>query len=252
MDNQTTSLKPLGLLEAIASASHAPTLTELTTFVGQPKATVHRWLKVLEAAGLVQRTPDGRRYELAARASRLALSILANTPGSTLRHDILQRTVERLGEACNLTVLNGTGVIYIDRVESVWPLRITFQAGSRVPVHCTASGKLFLALMPPTKRNRLLDGIMLERFTENTLTDRLALESEFVSIRKQRYALDREEYLPGLICLAVPIYWGNSRSRRCVAALALQAPAMRLSCDDAAEKLPVLRDAADALAATLE
>lgn len=231
---------------------HAPTLTEMTAILGQPKATLHRWLGTLEAAGLVQRTPDGRRYELAARASRLALSILANKPGSALRHGILQRTVGRLGESCNLTVLNGTEVAYIDRVESVWPLRVTFQAGSRVPVHCSASGKLFLALMPPAKRDRLLDGLALERFTANTLANRRALTAELASIRRQRYALDREEYLAGLVCLAVPIFQGSGRGRSCVAALALQAPATRLSCDGAVEKLPVLREAAEALAATLE
>lgn len=251
MDGRTPLLKPLGLLETIASAAHAPTLADLTASVGQPKATLHRWLATLESAGLVQRTPDGRRYELAARASRLALSILSNAPGSALRHDILRRTVERLGESCNLTVLDGTGVTYVDRVESLWPLRITFQAGSRVPVHCSASGKLFLAFMPPARRDRLLGLITLERFTDTTLTDRAALEAELESIRSRRYALDREEYLAGLVCVAVPVYQGG-RSRRCVAALALQAPTMRLSCDRAVEKLPVLREAADALAATLE
>lgn len=252
MDDRATLLKPLGLLEVIAAAPHASTLAELTVAVGQPKPTVHRWLATLEAAGLVQRTPDGRRYELAARASRLALSILTNKPGSALRHDILQRTAGTLGESCNLTVLDGTGVTYIDRVEAVWPLRITFQAGSRVPVHCSASGKLFLALMPPAQRDRLLGAVTLERFTDNTLTERLALEGELASIRNQHYALDREEYLPGLICLTVPIFQRGRRGRSCVAALALQAPVMRLSCEGAIERLPVLREAADALAATLE
>lgn len=246
------SLKPLGLLEVIASLPHAATLSELTTATGEPKPTVHRWLGTLEEARLVQRTPDGRRYELAARSSRLAFAILANGPGGAIRHAILEQTVRRLGESCNFTVFTGSEVTYLDRVESVWPLRVTFQPGSKVPAHCSASGKLFLALMPPAKRDLILANLALERFTGNTVPDRATLKSELATIRRQRYALDREEYMLGLVCLAVPIVQGQGRSRRCVAALALQAPVMRLSCEGALEKLPVLRDAAQSLAATLE
>ena len=252
MDETSTLLRPLGLLEAIAGIGHAPTLAELTTLAHQPKPTLHRWLSTLEAAGLVQRTPDGRRYELGARASRLAFSILANAPGTALRHEILERTVGTLGESCNLTVLNGTEVTYLDRVESVWPLRVTLQPGSKVPAHCSASGKLFLALMPAAKRERVLRELTFARLTENTLTERGALDRELVEIRRRRYALDREEFLPGLVCLAVPILRGEGRARACVAALALQAPVMRLSWEDALTRLPILQDAADALAATLD
>ena len=247
-----TSLKPLGLLEVIASLPHAPTLRELTAATGEPKPTLHRWLGTLTAADLVQRTPDGRRYELAPRSSRLAFAILANGPGGAVRHAILEQTVQRLGESCNFTVFTGTEVTYLDRVESHWPLRVTFQPGSKVPAHCSASGKLFLALMPPARRDLILDNLALERFTENTASDRAALESGLAAIRRGRYALDREEYMLGLVCLAVPIMQGQGRSRRCVAALALQAPVMRLSCEGALDRLPVLRDAAESLAATLE
>jgi DNA-binding IclR family transcriptional regulator len=106
--------------------------------------------------------------------------------------------------------------------------------------------------MPPARRDLILDNLALERFTDNTVPDRAALESELAAIRRQRYALDREEYMLGLVCLAVPVMQGQGRSRRCVAALAVQAPVMRLSCEGALEKLPVLLDAAESLSATLE
>jgi DNA-binding IclR family transcriptional regulator len=218
----------------------------------QPKATLHRWLANLESAGLVQRTLDGRGYELGLRASRLAFSILANKSGSALRHEILQRVAKEVGETCNLTVLHGTQVTYLDRVESKWPLRITFQPGSNVPVYCSASGKLFLALMPPAKRKLILQELRLERLTENTLTDGEDLLEELAVIRKNQYALDREEFLTGLVCVATPVFQGVGRSRTCVAALALQAPIARISCDQMLAKLPILQSAARALASTLE
>ena len=82
-----------------------------------------------KTAGLLQRTLDGRRFELAPRASQLAFSILGNRPGGTIRHEILQRVVQEVGEACNLTVLDGTQVTYLDRVEAEWLLRIIVSTG---------------------------------------------------------------------------------------------------------------------------
>lgn len=251
MDDWSGALKPLGLLETVAGIQHPATLAELSENVGVPKPTMHRWLASLEVAGLLQRTPDGHHYELAPRASKLAFSILSNRPGGTIRHEILKRVVQEVGEACNLTVLDGTEVTYLDRVESTWPLRITFQQGSKVPAYCSASGKLFLALMQPAKRNALLRQLPLERMTASTVTNTSELLMELTQIRRDGYALDREEFLSGLVCLAVPIYQQRGRLRTCVAALAIQAPVTRMSHADLLTKLPILQKAAAALAATL-
>ncbi|WP_336492300.1 IclR family transcriptional regulator [Methylobacterium nigriterrae] len=243
------ALKAFGLLETIAAMDHAPTLAELTELTSLPKPTLHRWMSMLEGADLVRRMPDGRRYELAARATSLAFAILSNNPGSTQRHQILQRVARDLGESCNLTVLQGGEVMYLDRVEAALPLRVAFQRGSRVPAHCSASGKMFLALMAPTKRERLLGTLSLDRHTPNTLTDPGALQAELTAIRRQGYALDDEEFLTGLFCIAVPVF--GRTGRECLAALALQAPVVRLSRENAVERLPNLQAAAEALAVTL-
>ncbi|WP_424627757.1 IclR family transcriptional regulator [Bradyrhizobium sp. SYSU BS000235] len=244
-------LKPLALLETVAGMQHPATLAELATGMSVPKPTMHRWLASLEDAGLLQRTLDGRRYELAPRASQLAFAILANKPNGAVRHEILRNVVRDVGEACNLTILDGTHVTYVDRVESTWPLRITFQQGSKVPAYCSASGKLFLAMMPPAKRDPLLRQIVLERLTENTLTESSALMSELNEIRRDGFALDREEFMSGLVCLAVPIYQKKGKARSCVAALAIQAPVTRLPLAQIQTKLPILQKAAETLAETL-
>lgn len=243
------ALKAFGLLETIAAMDHPPTLAELTEAANLPKPTLHRWLAMLEGAELIRRMPDGRRYELAARATALAFSILSNNPSSTQRHQVLERVVRELGESCNLTILDGGEVMYLDRVEATLPLRVAFQKGSRVPVHCSASGKIFLAMMSPARRERILSTLALERYTANTRTDPAVLSEELGRIRKQGYAFDDEEFLSGLFCIAVPII--DKNRRECVAALALQAPVVRVSSKNAAERLPVLRAAADILAATL-
>ena len=246
------ALKPLALLEAVAALQHPASLAELAVNVGVPKPTMHRWLGSLEDAGLIQRTLGGRRYELAPRASQLAFSILSNHPGGAIRHEILRRVVHEISEACNITVLDGTQVTYLDRVESKWPLRVTFQQGSKVPAYCSASGKLFLALMQPAKRDVALSEMTFERFTDNTVTDKETLVRELSEIRRDGYALDREEFLEGLVCLAVPIRHHKSRNNSCLAALAIQAPVSRMSQAEMLTKLPILKSAAMDLSATID
>ena len=72
------------------------------------------------------------------------------------RHAVLRHLVDELGESCNITTLSGSEVVYLDRVETAAPLRFYLHPGSRVPVHCSASGKVFLAQMSAAQRRRLL------------------------------------------------------------------------------------------------
>ena len=104
-------------------------------------------------------------------------------------------------------------------------------------------------MMPPAKRDRLIGTLTLERYTANNLTDADALRSELGRIKRDGYAFDDEEYLSGLFCVAVPIF--DHSGRECIAALALQAPVVRVARANAVERLPTLKEAAEALAVTL-
>ena len=154
-----------------------------------------------------------------------------------------------MGESCNLTALSGAEVVYLDRVEAAFPLRLELRPGTRVPAHCSASGKLFLAWMAARQRRALLDGLTLTRYTAHTLTERKALESELDAIRRDGYSVDAEEFVEGLVCVAVPVFAPGHRKVRC--ALALQAPAARMTLVQARLQLPRLQVAAQALARTL-
>ncbi len=137
-------------------------------------------------------------------------------------------------------------MVYLDRVETAAPLRFYLHSGSRVPAHCSASGKLFLAQMNPAQRRRLLAHGPLEAYTAKTLTDLQGLEQEFERVGRDGYSIDNEEFLPGLLCIAVLVPNPSGRSNLGVA---VQAPIMRLTPDKAQQLLPALQRAAVALAA---
>jgi len=117
--------------------------------------------------------------------------------------------------------------------------------GSRVPLHCSAIGKLFLALAPASRRQRLLRAVELRLYTEHTITDRGRLAAELAQIRKEQVSFDRQEFLLGVICAAVPVI---DRNGELLAAVAVQAPVARMMVETARGHLPTLRRAAAELA----
>jgi DNA-binding IclR family transcriptional regulator len=244
INGDTPTLRLFSLLEVVASKDQPFTLQDVVEETGLPKPTLHRMLQQLESAGLLQRAGDGRRYGAGARLRRLAENLLLNSIHPGAQHAVLRRLVDEIGESCNLTSLSGSEVVYLDRVETAAPLRFALQAGSRVPAHCSASGKLFLAEMTPTQRRRLLANAPLEAYTPKTITDLDALEEEVKRVKRQGFAIDNEEFLPGLLCVAVLVPAASGRSNLCVA---VQAPIMRMTPDKALQTLPPLQRAAQAL-----
>ncbi len=243
INGDTPTLRLFALLEVVASKDQFFSLQKLAEETDIPKPTLHRMLQQLESAGLLERSGDGRQYGTGVRLRKLAESLLLNDTFHGARHGVLRALVNEVGESCNLTALSGSEVMYLDRVETPAPLRFYLHSGSRVPVHCSASGKLFLAGMTPSQRQRLLAHAPLEAFTPKTLTDLDALEEEIKQVRRQGFALDNEEFLPGLMCVAVLVPNPSGRSNLCVA---VQAPIMRLTPDKALGLLPALQRAADA------
>ncbi|MDN3520349.1 IclR family transcriptional regulator, partial [Halomonas ramblicola] len=241
LDGDTPTMRLLSLLEVIAEKDQFFTLQGLVEETGLPKPTLHRMLQQLEATGMLQRDGDSRQYGPGVRLRRLAENLLLNNTVQGARHAVLQRLVEEVGESCNITALSGNEVLYLDRVETTAPLRFYLHPGSRVPVHCSASGKLFLAQMSPAQRKRLLAPVALERFTPNTLTDLDALEEEIGRVRQDGYAFDDEEFLPGLLCIAVLVPGHKGRSNLGVA---IQAPVMRMTPEKGLQCLPALQRAA--------
>lgn len=243
INGDTPTLRLFALLEVVASKDQFFSLQKLAEETDIPKPTLHRMLQQLESAGLLERSGDGRQYGTGVRLRKLAESLLLNDTFHGARHGVLRALVNEVGESCNLTALSGSEVMYLDRVETPAPLRFYLHSGSRVPVHCSASGKLFLAGMTPSQRQRLLAHAPLEAFTPKTLTDLDALEEEIKQVKRQGFALDNEEFLPGLMCVAVLVPSPSGRSNLCVA---VQAPIMRLTPDKALGLLPALQRAADA------
>lgn len=196
---------------------------------------------------MLARDPMARGVTVGPRLARLALNALLASSEDGPRRRILRSVVDEAGETCTLTVMDGDEVLCLDRVESTNPLQVQLYAGSRVPLHCTASGKLFLAFLAKAKRRKLLHAVALKPHTGNTIVELPALENELDGIRKAKLSIDNEEYLPGLAAMAVPIF--DARGTVC-AALSLNAPAARMQTSDV-QKIGALQKGANAMSSFL-
>lgn len=244
----SSTLRAFALLEQIATSDESLSLEELTRASGLPKPTVHRILQLLMRGGLVERQSLDRRYVAGRRLCALSLAVQMRSPRRSERRAILARLVETIGETCNFTMLDGNEVVYVDRVETSAGVRLHMNAGSRVPLHCTASGKLLLSSLPPAQVRRLLGSGPLPRYTDRTITDIAVLERELAKIRASSVGTDVGEYLVGSVCLAIPVR--DSQGRMC-AAIAVHGPAPRMTLKKGHGFLPAMRRAADVIAATL-
>jgi len=146
----------------------------------------------------------------APRCGKLAFVTLNHGHVRALRHRVLAELVDEVQETCNFTTLDGTDVLYLDRVEARWPLRLTLDVGAHVPIHCTASGKLFLAHLPPPQFDELVAPVRLQSYTPNTIASAVRLRHECEAIRAAGYSTDREEFIAGLVAVAVPVYGSDN------------------------------------------
>lgn len=245
-DSNSTLFRALLIMEKIVESERPVSSAYLAEMLKLPKPTVHRIAQQLEDEGYLQREPVSRRFVAGRRLRDFSLAVLSNSVLGAPRHAVLQALSDEIGETCNTTMLDGNQIIYFDRVEANWPYRIHLPPGSRLPLHCTASGKMFLASMPPAQRRQLITSAPLKRNTERTITDPDLLEVELQQIAEQGYGVDNEELLPGMVALALPVT--DDTGRICFT-VAVHAPTVRKPLEELRQYLPALRRAAAALSA---
>ena len=200
--------KALRLLDVFRSEGPVLGVSELARQAGVAKSTAFRLLALLEEAELVER--DGRGYHLSWRLFELGTSVQRRWP-SGLREIaapwLTEVFVRAGGNVVHLAVLDGTDVLYLDKVSSPRSPRVPTAVGSRVPATYTALGKAILASSPSPVVRAVVEAGM-PRLTAYTITESGRMVAELQRIRQSGIAVDREESTLGLTCVAAPIITG--------------------------------------------
>jgi len=246
-DRSSPLEKVFALIRTLAEAERPLGLGELSLALDLPKTTVHRMAGQLERMGLVQREPGSRHLTLAGGMFRLAGAVLRASVRHGERLDVLRTLSRETGTSCAVTVRFGYEMLVLESVTAEGTLAVRFPVGGRLPMHCTASGKLHLARMGEAEWTRFLAAVPLERRTVATLSEPPRLRAALDAINASGLALSLEEYEPGVIAaaVAVPGYDG-----RLLAALVAAAPTVHCPAGAWEAWRPALDRAAGALGAT--
>ena len=243
-----TNLRLLVLLEEITAIGEPVTPADLYARIDLPKPSLHRLFVTLEQEGFLERTLDGRKFAPAPRLRRLAVQVTSAPQQRSEVLMVLQALSEQIGETCNYAIPERTGMKYIERAETRWPLRFNLPpVGSTVPFHCTASGKCYLTSLPPARLRRLLELTARKRFTDKTITDPKQLEAQLDDFRAKGYTIDEQEFMEGMIGLSV----GVMVEGRLFGTLSFHAPCQRLDVATAHSHVPRMHHAAAQIARIL-
>jgi len=243
-----TNLRLLMVLEELCRAGVPITPTDVNLTLKLPKPTVHRLFHTLETEGFIQRDIDGRSYSPGARLRSLSMDVLSSLRIRTARLAVLNALADDIGETCNIATPDRNAMIYLDRVETKWPLRIQLPVGSTVPFHCTASGKMYLSSFRPAHLQTYLSASKLPPLTPATITDPAQLTAELAVIAARGYATDNEEFMDGMVAVALPL---RDNHDRLLATLSVHAPTQRISLDALVDHVPLIIASAQKLMALM-
>jgi DNA-binding IclR family transcriptional regulator len=202
----TSVEKAVDLLFHLRDVAEPQGVTAIGRALGLPKSSAHRMLRSLGRRGLVERDERGR-YRPGMGLLALGLGIVDREPIAAAARPVLEAQALALGETFFLVVARAGELVVLDKAEGTGFLRAAPQVGSRVPVHATAAGKLYLAFAPDqiAVAPRPGEGSALPSFTRQTAVDSQALEAEVRRVRGRGWASNRDEWISGLSVLAAPV-----------------------------------------------
>ncbi|MET9124940.1 MULTISPECIES: IclR family transcriptional regulator [unclassified Streptomyces] len=218
-------------------------LGQVADRLGVHKSTALRLLRTLHEHGLVHRQSD-QRYRLGARLFALAQEAVENLDIREIAHPHLVRLNEQCGHTVHLAVYEDDEVLYIDKVESRYPVRMYSRIGKPVAITVAAVAKLLLADLPEAERRALTDKLDYPLYTARSTPNAAAFRKELATVREQGWATDLGGHEESINCVAAPIRGADGRVS---AAMSVSAPNVVVTAEELLTLLPLVRRTADAI-----
>jgi IclR family KDG regulon transcriptional repressor len=220
--------RSFAILELLAECPGGLTLSEVARRLTLPRSSAHVLLHTLGRRGYVSLSEEGRVFHLGLQCWALGRSFRLNDELARQALPIMRGIVDELDEIVQLAVRDGTHNVYLAKVDCRQPIQLISRVGMRLRCHATGLGKALLAALSDDEIDRLYASETIEQFTPNTLTDLPALKQALQATRERGFAEDREEYVVGLRCVAVPIVTAAGQT---LAAMSISVPAPRATND---------------------
>lgn len=239
--------KALDILDLLSRDGHGLTLTEIARRLRFNESTAHHLLATLRQRGVVAQDPLSKEYRLGYGLVGMVNGFLARTDLYSAGIGPIRELRDISGETAYLTVIQEQIVISVIELIGWKPVqaRRSLQPGE-TGLHSTASGKVYLAYLPTHRAHAILSTVQLTKYTAATLTNLDELDRELAKIRQRGYALDHQENIPGIMCVAAPILGTHCEY---VASASVAAPAS--GPERVAELIPQVVEAATKISRSL-
>jgi DNA-binding IclR family transcriptional regulator len=233
--------KALAILDAVGSAAVPPRIAEAAISAGVSRPTAYRIVQALIANGYLAQDPQSGRLSIGFSVLMLSSSLLDSNRLRLEALPHLEVLARASGERTNLGIMHQNRVLYLAGVEKPTLPTIYSRFGKTAPAHCSSLGKAMLAYLPEAELQAVLTAAPLEAQTPHSITSMRRFLKELETIRKQGYAIDREEHILNSCCVAVPIF---DNKREVVGAIGISGEAL----DPLLEHVPALRHKAELIA----
>lgn len=218
--------RALDILECFGYSKEELGVTELSKKLRLPKNNVFRLLATLECRGYIEQDRHSGNYRLGLKTFEVGNVFLHHLGLRRQARPVLEEMVARCNETAYLAVTDGPEVVYILMQETSHTVRVVPRMGHRLPAYRTAAGKVQLAYESQDRLADILRERPLNPGAGSTPADMRAFHAHLREVAKQGYAMDDEEFDPGVRCVAAPV---RDYSKRVVAAVGLLGPASRFS-----------------------
>ena len=239
-NTRTSPKRILNILEEILINPNNFTAKKISHKLGIPLATIYRHIDTLCKEKYI--VPTGaKKYIPGPKIRNMILNSLPYEPNFTLRRSHLRKLTNDIQETVSLSIPIGTKLVYFDRIEFHWPMQLNLEAGDHLPLHASASGKLYLSFLKEQDATDIFKNIKTPKTAKNTIIEINQFKKELRKINSQKYAFDDEEWFNGMVGVSVPIF--NKKNELCFC-LSTHTAKSRKNIEDLKKILPSMQIAA--------
>jgi len=239
--------RALQILECFDDQHPERGVSEVAQAVELHKATTHRIMTTLLNFGYLERAMDGQKYRLGIRLTELGLKVVRRMDLRREALHYMKQLVEEWDETCDLSIFDANNVFYVEVLRGRRALTIAAAVGQRLPAHCTASGKVFLAHLAPAELESALSQPLVG-YTARTITSPSVLRAQLEEVRKNGFATDYEEFEVGVCAISAPIF---NRQGKVIAALGGPSPVSRMTQERIEQMAAAFKNAAQEISRRL-
>lgn len=233
--------KAFDIINYIAEQEHEQGATEISDALGYGVSATYHILNTLKESNIITQNEKTKKYKLSIKLWQLGMTAYNQNNISDELKPFLVKLRDYTGETANLTILEGEEIVYVAQEESDKMIKMFTKTGATAPLHCTASGKIFLAYKDQAERNEIIDGLDLIKFTDNTITKKEELVKELQRIKKDGYGFDVEERDEEVSCIAAPVFGPQDELMAC---LSISGPNSRFNQDNKDRWIKIIVDIA--------